>query len=243
MVGIDSRTGARWVLVGMVGGGLLAAVSAPAAAAKASANVIDAPSPTGRITYDFKVAALGGTSLLTWAEGGKKFRQDITMSGTPPNAPAGTPPMTIQMWAFGDGTHVYSYQPLMGKQVFRMKMPKGGAATAPGSPGAPPIGNLKNGKVIGKGTVLGKPCEIRQVGTSKIWMWKGLALKMENAGGQGPQMSMVATKLEMPFKAPASKFKVPAGYTVTDKVSDLGGGMGRPGMGGGGQPPIRKGSQ
>lgn len=241
MQGIDTRTGARWLLVGAVGLGTLAAGELPAGAAKASGNVINAPSPTGRITYDFKVAALGGTSLLTWAESGKKFRQDITMSGTPPNAPAGTPPMTIQMWAFGDGKNLYSYQPLMGKQVLRMKMPKGGAA-APGAPGAPPIGDLKNGKVVGKGTVLGRPCEIRQVGSSKIWMWKGLALKMENAGGQGPQMSMVATKLEMPYNAPAARFKVPTGYTVTDKMPEIGAGMGRPGMGGG-QPPIRKGSQ
>lgn len=242
MQGIDLRTGARLVLLGVACSGILAAGNAPALAAKASANAINAPSPTGRITYDFKVAALGGTSLLTWIESGKKFRQDITMTGTPPNAAAGTPPMTVQMWAFGDGKNVYSYQPMMGKQVFRMKMPKAGAKGAPGSPGTPPIGGMQGGKVIGKGTVLGKPCEIRQLGTSKIWMWKGLALKMENSGGQGPQMSMVATKLEMPFKAPASRFQVPAGYTITDQVPGMGGAAGAAGMRGG-QPPIRKGSQ
>jgi hypothetical protein len=164
------------------------------------------------------------------------------MSGTPPNASAGTPPMTIQMWAFGDGKNVYSYQPMMGKQVFRMKIPKGGAAGTPGNPGAPPIGAIKGGKVIGKGAVLGKTCEIRQVGSAKLWMWKGLALKMVNSGGKVPEMSMVATKLDMPFSAPASKFQVPAGYTVTDQAPALGASMGGGGMSGG-QPPIRKGSQ
>lgn len=242
MQGIDTRTGARIVLLGVACSGSFAAAPAPVAAAAASANAINAPSPTGRITYDFKVASLAGTSLLTWAEGGKKFRQDISMSGTAPNAPSGTPPMTIQMWAFGDGKNVYSYQPMMGKQVVRMKVPKGAGAGAAGTPGAPPLGAMKGGKVVGKGTVLGKPCEIRQVGTAKIWMWKGLALKMESAGGQGPEMSMVARKLDMPFKAPASKFQVPAGYTITDKLPSLGAGMGAGGMSGG-QPPIRKGSQ
>lgn len=240
MQGIDTRTGARFVLVGLACCGAFAAGMGPAAAAKASNNVLNAPSPTGRITYAFKVAALEGTSLLTWAESGKKFRQDISMSGTPPNAPAGTPSMTIQMWAFGDGKDVYSYQPMMGKQVVRMKMPKGGGT--PGGPGAPPIGGMKGGKLVGKGTVLGRGCEIRQLGSAKIWMWKGLALKMENSGGQGPQMSMVAKKLDMPFSAPATKFKVPAGYTVTDQVPSMGAGMGAGGMGGG-QPPIRKGNQ
>jgi hypothetical protein len=243
MQGIDTRTGARFVLLGMACCGVLAAGVRPAAAAKAAASILKAPSPTGRITYAFKVATLEGTSFLTWAESGKKFRQDISMSGTPPNAPAGTPPMTIQMWAFGDGQNVYSYQPMMGKQVIRTKMPKGGGA--PGGPGAPPIGGIKGGKVVGKGTILGRPCEIQLVGSAKIWMWKGLALKMENAGGQGPQMSMVAKKLDMPFSAPATKFKVPAGYTVTDQVPGMGAmgaGMGAGGMGGG-QPPVRKGSQ
>jgi len=239
MQGIDSRKGARIVLVGVACGGALSLGTAPAVAAKASPSLLSAPSPTGRITYAFKVATMEGTSLLTWAEGGKKFRQDISMSGTPPNAPSGTPPLTMQMWAFGDGKNVYSYQPMMGKQVIRMKMPKGGGA--PGTPGAPPIGALKGGKVVGKETILNKPCEIRLVGNSKIWMWKGLALKMENSGGQGPQMSMVAKKLDMPFNSPASKFKVPAGYTVTDKLPSLGGMSG--GAPGGGQPPVRKGSQ
>lgn len=242
MQGIDTRTGARFVLVGMACCGVLAGGIRPAVAAKASESVLKAPSPTGRITYAFKVATLEGTSLLTWAEGGKKFRQDISMSGTPPNAPAGTPSMTIQMWAFGDGKNVYSYQPMMGKQVIRSKMPKSGSV---GGPGAMPIGGLQGGKVVGKGTVLGRPCEIQEVGSAKLWMWKGLALKMENAGGKGPAMSMVAKKLDMPFSAPATKFKVPAGYTVTDQMPSMGGmgaGMGAGGMGGG-QPPIRKGSQ
>jgi hypothetical protein len=120
---------------------------------------------------------------------------------------------------------------MMGKQVLRMKMPKDGGGAGPTGV---PIGGTKAGKVIGKATILGKPCEIRQIDTAKVWMWKGLALKMENQGGQGMPMSMTATKLEMPFKASPALFKVPAGYTVTDKM---------PAMGGGGAPPVRKGSQ
>lgn len=190
------------------------------------------PSATGRVTYSFNVTPLSGTSLVTWTDGGKKFRQDMKMSGTAPGAPAGASLTNVEMWMIGDGTHIYSHQAMMGKQVLRTKLPKGGAGAGPTGL---PLGGKTAGKLIGKATILGRPCEIRQVETAKIWMWKGLALKMENQGGQGMAMSMTATRLEMPYKASPTLFKVPAGYTVTDKMPAMGGG--------GAAPPVRKGSQ
>ncbi|MGV3721319.1 MAG: hypothetical protein ACO1SX_10465 [Actinomycetota bacterium] len=214
----------------------LAAKPKPKAKPKAkAAPALSMPSVTGRITYSFNVAPLTGSSIVTWADGGKKFRQDMKMSGTAPGAPAGASLTNVEMWMIGDGTHLYSHQPMMGKQVLRTKIPKG--AATPGPAGLP-LGAKPTGKLIGKATILGKPCEIRQVETAKVWLWKGLALKMENQGGQGMAMTMTATKLQMPYKSSPGLFKVPTGYTVTDKMPAMGG------MGGGGAaPPVRKGSQ
>jgi hypothetical protein len=203
-----------------------------------AAPALSMPSVTGRITYSFNVTPLAGASIVTWADGGKKFRQDMKMSGTAPGAPTGASLTNVEMWMIGDGTHLYSHQPMMGKQVLRTKIPKGGAT----GPAGLPLGGKSTGKLIGKATILGKPCEIRQVNTAKIWMWKGLALKMENQGGQGMAMTMTATKLEMPYRSSPTLFKVPAGFTVTDKMPAMGG-MGGGAGAGGAAPPVRKGSQ
>lgn len=203
-------------------------------AAKPAAALM--PSATGRVTYSFKMAPMSGTSKITWIDGGKKFRQEMKMTGTAPGAPAGTANTTIEMWMIGDGTYLYSHQPMMGKQVYKMKVPK--AAPGAAGPAGLPVGGAQSGKLVGKGTILGKPCEIRELNSAKIWTWKGLALKMENGGGATPAMSMTATKLEMPYKAAPSLFKVPAGYTITEQMPGIGGAAP-----GGGAPPIRKGKQ
>ncbi|MCC2671343.1 MAG: hypothetical protein K0Q72_3814 [Armatimonadetes bacterium] len=225
------------------GGGLAGALPASAAKGKATLAPIKAPAPTGRITYQFDVdtpmGKMAGLTKLIWIDNGKKFRQETDLSGSPKGAPAGASPTLISSWSFGDGTNIYISQPMMGRTVYRMPMPKGGAAGGGGSViGAPPVGGAAQGKLVGKGKVLGRECEIRQVSSAKLWMWMGLALKMENTGdGKGPKMVMTATKLEMPYKAPGSMFKVPAGYTVTDQMPGMSGAPG------GGAPTIRKGSQ
>ena len=208
------------------------AKKAPAGKPAATASM---PSATGRVTYSFQVAPMSGTSTITWIEGGKKFRQDMKLSGNAPGAPAGAAPTQVEMWMIGDGTYIYSHQPMMGKQVYRMKMPKASPGAA--GPAGLPVGGAQEGKLIGKGTILGKPCEIRQLQGAKVWSWKGLALKMENTGGAGPAMTMTATKLEMPYKASPTLFKVPAGYTVTEQMPGIGAAPG------GAAPPIRKGKQ
>ena len=218
---------------------------------KATVPPLKAPSPTGRLIYKTEIdtgmgMTMAGTMTVIWAEGGKNFRQETKLTGAPPGAPAGSAPTTISSWTLGDGNYMYTSMPMMGKTAYRQKLGKqpGGAI------GAPPVGGPAQGKVVGKGTVLDRPCEIREVSSAKLWMWKGLALKMEKTGGQGPKMKMVATKLEMPFKSKPTQFKVPAGYTITDNLPGMpsvGGGPGGGGPGGGGMgggaPRIRKGSQ
>jgi hypothetical protein len=180
----------------------LAPLSSPAAPAKAGLA-------SGRITYRFQSPMASGTSVLCWTDGGKRFRQEMRGGST------GNRQMTMmESWTIGDGTYLYIYQPQMGKAVMRAKMPKAGAAGS----GMPLLStDKKAGKVIGKGKILGKTCEIRQVNGAKIWTWNGLALKMENKGSaQSPAMTMEATKLEPGVKLPASLFKIPGGYRVQD---------------------------
>jgi len=227
-------------LTALAGGG------GPALAAKgktpASAAPPAMPSPSGRVSYRMKVMSLTGTLDVVWSEGGKKSRSDMRMSGTLPGAPSGTTASTtMDAWGISDGAYIYSHQPMWGKTVYRMKMPKDSRGAA-GTPGSVPAKELKSAKLVGKATILGKPCEIREVQGSKVWMWKGLVLKTESTGGMAPNLT--ATKLEMPYRAASSLFKVPAGYKVTDQMPGMGGGPGGPAAGGfGGGGPIRKGSQ
>jgi hypothetical protein len=78
------------------------------------------------------------------------------------------------------------------------------------------------GKVVGKETLLGKPCEIRSVGAGgqegkvKVWLWKSLPLKLVASGQQGGGLTMIATKVESPVSLPSSLFRLPSGYQVKD---------------------------
>jgi hypothetical protein len=159
--------------------------------------------PSGRITYKFSAGNVSGTSVLVWTENGKRFRQDT--SGTSKQSAKG--PQKIVSWTIGDGNNIYMHQSTMGKQVMRIPLPKTGTSpiSAPG------------GKTVGKGTVLGRPCEIRQVGPGKVWVWKGIALKNEQTGG-GATMVMEATAIQTPARNAPELFKVPAGYTIKDST-------------------------
>ena len=42
------------------------------------------------------------------------------------------------------------------------------------------------GKPVGKESVLGHSCDVHQTGMGKIWLWKGLPLKMEMSMQMGP---------------------------------------------------------
>jgi hypothetical protein len=184
---------------------LLAAGLPPSAAAPKKPAL-----SSGRITYRFTTPVASGTSVLCWAEGGKKFRQEMKGSG------AGDRQITsVESWTFGDGKHIYIHQPAMGRQVMRAKAPQNAGAAGSATPLLTTDKNA--GKAIGSGKVLGKTCQIRQMGPNKIWVWNGLALKMESKGGpQSPPMSMVATKLETGIKLSPTLFKLPAGFQIRD---------------------------
>ena len=191
-----------------------AAFSAPAAPAKPAFA-------SGRVTYSLNGGMMKGTQVLMWTGGGKQFRQE--MKGT---ASQGQQQMKIESWSIIDGGFAYSHSSQMGKRVVRMKLPKqlqgNGMSGMLGGAGL-------TGKVVGKGTAAGKPCEIRQTPTGKVWVWQGLPLRAEVKMGPTQQMTMVATRVEPNVKLSPKLFSVPSGYQVVDQPMPSGpGGPGAP---------------
>jgi hypothetical protein len=149
--------------------------------------------------------------------------------------------------------NVYTLMPQMGasggKRVMRMKL-------SPEQSRRMMLGALNSlgaqtggGKLVGKATVLGKPCEIREStlnnrsmkARTRLWMWQSLPLRVEStmqvsgmpAGGGARraanahhQNHSVATKIDTSAKPSAAAFKVPAGYQVQD--TKIPAAMGRP---------------
>lgn len=187
-----------------------------------SAPAADKTPATGRVQYRMTSQMMSGIMTMAWANHGKKFRQDMKMS-----VDRGGQKVSMNTWAVADGSHLYMHQPTMGQQVMRMRMPKSGAS-AFSLPGIPNPGAKGAGKVVGKGTVLGRSCEIRsfgpggQKGQSKVWLWNGMPLKVEASGPQGGGMTMVATKVETAPKLSPALFKVPSGYQVRDMQTPKG---------------------
>jgi hypothetical protein len=72
--------------------------------------------------------------------------------------------------------------------------------------------DYKNATPIGKETILGKPCKIYQDDETKVWIWNGIPLKMITGSGSMETRS-VAKAVSVGKKIPASRFKVPAGFT------------------------------
>lgn len=236
---VSGRSAFKALLVPVVAGTLAAgnlAAPAQAAAAKLPAS--------GRVTYNLKNSMLSGSMAVSWAEGGKKMRQDIRM-----NLPAAARrasngrPASITGWTIYDGTNVYTHMPEMGatgaKRVMRLKLSPAQARRmmlgAFNSLGAQTGG----GKLVGKATVLGKPCEIREAtmnnrsvkARTRMWLWQNLPLRIEStmqvsgmpAGGRAgaPQTrtiktTVVATNINTSAKPSPTAFKVPAGYQVQD---------------------------
>jgi hypothetical protein len=67
----------------------------------------------------------------------------------------------------------------------------------------------------GEGTVLGKNCDIYEGMSTKIWVWKNLALKTEiNMFGKS---TIEATRLEVDIPIDNNKFRVPDGIKMTEE--------------------------
>jgi outer membrane lipoprotein-sorting protein len=189
----------------------LALLNAPSIASVAKET---APA-TGRVHYRMSSPIMNGTSVVSWIDHGRKFRQDskMTIGATASKSP-------MQTWSIGDGTNVYAYQPALGKQVLRMKIPK--SAGGGGPMGGTPFVASGSGTVVGKATVLGRSCEIRALGPKsagpnvKMWVWNGVPLRTEMILPQGGKMTTEATNIETAPKLSPALFKLPAGYTIKE---------------------------
>jgi hypothetical protein len=198
------------------------------------------PAASGRVTYRINSPLLTGTAIFAWTEEGRRFRQDLKQFIK--TGKGGS--VRQDLWAISDGTNLFSYQPMMGKQVMRSEVvvgepntPAEAALLAASSESRKRVGNVVVGepntpaeaallaassesrKRVGTATILGKPCEIFLVNGSRLWVWNKLPLKVETYTGQGKAKRKVtaeAVKLELTVKLPASLFQVPSGYQVRD---------------------------
>jgi len=214
-----------------------ASSGAPPSGASRPASARRLPTPNGRVVYKMTntgAALMSGSISMTWANYGQRIRQDtqMRMTGGPKTK---TPAMNS--WSVFDGQTVTMGMPGPQRRAMRMKVPPnyqsqmmaGGAAGMTGA---------SLGKVIGRATILGKPCVIRTVtlntaqmnSRSKIWMWQNLPLRTEMAmqfktGKTNPaqksptmmrpmKMTMVATQLNTTIRPTAATFRIPAGYTI-----------------------------
>lgn len=169
-------------------------------------------SASGRVTYKLSSRVMNGTNTMMWTDFGKRFRQDTSAKVT-----AQGRTMDMTSWVISDGKNVYMHGPMQGQTVMKMKVdPKQIAARG----GLNMMSAPKNlGKALGKATIAGKQCEIREMpkgANGKIWIWQNLPLKMELTDASGVGMTMEATKVETPVNLPANLFQVPAGMKVQD---------------------------
>lgn len=200
---------------------------------------------TGRISYKLSSSMFSGTMRLSWANGGTKYRQETAMKMQ--SRPGGAP-MTVNSWSIYDGKYIYTASPMFGpKTAMRMKIsPEMSRSMMLSTLNTSPKG--LGGKVVGRGQVLGKPCEIRQSTfsnqqisvQSKLWMWQNLPLRVEsivNMKGEAPKNSsvprqmrttLVATNVQTGVKLSPSLFVLPSGYKVQDMKMPANGRM-RPG--------------
>lgn len=173
-----------------------------------------APAPfshaSGKITYKI-TGALNGSMTMSWMNNGRKLRQDISGTMKMAASQGGTKPMPLKTWVIYDGKDLYTANPMVANTALKMSASSGGAMMA-GGPGA--LGQPIKGKLVGKGTVAGKPCQIRQQPQGKVWVWSSLPLKFEAT--QEPKSTMVATSISTTHKPPASKFAVPKGFTIQE---------------------------
>lgn len=193
------------------------------------------PTANGTIKYRMTMGGkmpMNSNISMTWTNYGARFRQDSQIRMN-----AGGKQTTMNSWSFYDGKALYSLFPRVpgapggavgNKTVMRMKMPENYLSQML-------MGNAQvvagRGRLAGRGTILGKPCEIRVTsfnyptykGQAKIWTWQKLPLRSEismnikmGGGMQNMKMSMVATQLNTAVKPSPSLFRLPAGYKVQE---------------------------
>ena len=222
--------------------GVCALAPAPAFAAPASRIAF----PSGQIKYHMTASgmmSMNSDVTWTWDKGGALFRQD--MRG---GVRVGGSSQSIQTdsWVFSDGKALYSALPTMMpgqktgvKTALKLALPRGGFndMMTMGTGVSPSAAN----RVVGHGTILGHPCEIRSFNgnirgnqtQAKVWIWQTLPLRTEvtmtqKMGGKAQviKITSAATQVNTAFKPSPALFRLPTGYKV-QSMANLQGQMGR----------------
>ena len=71
------------------------------------------------------------------------------------------------------------------------------------------------GRKIGEETILGKDCEVWKALGTKLWIWKGITLKISSKI-MGIERTSEAVEIKTGIKIDENKFKVPEGIKITD---------------------------
>lgn len=191
------------------------------------------PTSNGAVKYRMTMngkMAMNGNISMTWTNFGARFRQDSRV-----NMSMGAQKTTMNSWSLFDGKALYSAlpngipgQPAGRKIALKMALPPNYLKSM-AMGGASPANSM--GRVVGRGNVLGKMCEIRAIdvkrpnasGVVKVWLWQKLPLRTETdmtvtvgKQSQNIKMSMVATQLDTNLKPNPALFRLPAGYTIKD---------------------------
>lgn len=202
----------------------LAALTLPAAAATPYRKM---PTESGRLTCRVSAGDVRGIATLSWRDWGASLRQDLT--GT---ANSRGKFRKVTQWAVATDGHLFVHDQRGKKSVLRgpLRAPLNGVPP----PGLMLLGPPRDaGTVIGKATILGRTCEIRQLGPGKAWYWNGLPLRMEIRQANGSLSRSVAMKLDLDRSPATSEFRVPSGYRIENYQPKPGpngpGGPGGPG--------------
>lgn len=228
---------------------VLAAKPLPVVAAPKATTAPRFPTANGNIKYRMTMGnhmtvsgqmptndrrPMSSSSTVTWANYGARFRQDTQIRMN-----VGGRQMNMNSWSLYDGKAMYTTlpngmlsQPTNRKIAIRMMLPPNYLNRM--AMGNSPLG-AGAGRLIGRGTILGKPCEIRVTsfnnlnykGRAKIWMWQKLPLRSEIfidfkiiGATANMKTSMIATQLNTDVKPSPSLFRLPTGYKVQE-MSDF----------------------
>lgn len=201
----------RWMAAGVAALLVASAAALPGASKAPAKGGTKLPVPACRITYKTTGTMASGTMLLAWTADAQKFRYEMKGIAGPEKKP-------LAIWSVYDGTAL-TFGAKGQKQAMRIKGPK--EQTAGMAPGLKQMLGAANqaqakGKVVGKETILGKPCEIRQINRTRVSLWSGVPLRVKSRNEKGQTVEAVATKVEAFPKFAAGYFKAPAGYQIMD---------------------------
>lgn len=152
----------------------------------------------GMIQYKMETMGMATDMKVYWKDFGSKSFTETSMMG-------------IKSFVLSDGEFIYSWSD-MTKTGTKAKAELNGAANINYNDMDEDMMKSYNMKEEGTETIQGKECKIFTMSysgaTTKTWVYKGMALKMESSAA-GIKTKMEVVKLEEGTEAPAGVFEAP----------------------------------